>query len=272
MLARWPASTTTEHVITRYGRTAVTVAGPPDAPPLVLLHGGGATSTVWYATAAHLVGRYRIFAVERLGEAGLGAAERPIGSVADLVDWLGGVLRACGVERAPVVGHSYGAWLALRYAIDRPHRVSALALLDPTDCFGRLRSGYLRRSLPLLVAPTPDRARALVGWESTGVAIDPDWLDLYAAGTEVPHRLPPRPILPSDAELAGVAAPTMIMLAGMSRVHEARRVRLAVLHRMPDAAVAMIGHATHHSMPFQPAGEINTLLSGFLRRCVDQGD
>ncbi len=269
MLARWPASTTTEHVITRYGRTAVTVAGPPDAPPLVLLHGGGATSTVWYATAAHLVGRYRIFAVERLGEAGLGAAERPIGSVADLVDWLGGVLRACGVERAPVVGHSYGAWLALRYAIDRPHRVSALALLDPTDCFGRLRSGYLRRSLPLLVAPTPDRARALVGWESTGVAIDPDWLDLYAAGTEVPHRLPPRPILPSDAELAGVAAPTMIMLAGMSRVHDARRIRLAVLHRMPDAAVAMIGHATHHSMPFQPAGEINAVLSGFLSRSSD---
>ncbi len=202
MLARWPASTTTEHVITRYGRTAVTVAGPPDAPPLVLLHGGGATSTVWYATAAHLVGRYRIFAVERLGEAGLGAAERPIGSVADLVDWLGGVLRACGVERAPVVGHSYGAWLALRYAIDRPHRVSALALLDPTA----VRPAPIGLSSP--VAAVAGRAnagpaRALVGWESTGVAIDPDWLDLYAAGTAVPHRLPPRPILPSDASSPG---------------------------------------------------------------------
>lgn len=271
MLARWPASTTTEHVITRYGRTAVTVAGRPDAPPLVLLHGGGATSTVWYATAARLIDRYRIVAVDQLGDAGLSAAERPIGSAADLVDWLAGALRACGVERAPVIGHSYGAWLALRYAIERPHRVSALALLDPTDCFGRIRPGYRRRALPQLVAPTPDRARSLVGWESAGVAIDADWLDLYAAGTQVSHRLPPRPFQPSETELRGIAAPTMIMLAGMSRVHDARRIRLAVLHRMPAAAVAMIGHATHHSMPYQPAGEVNAVLSGFLRR-VDQVD
>ncbi len=272
MLARWPRPVTTDHVITRHGRTSVTVAGRPEAPPLVLLAGGGATSTVWFATAARLADRYRILAIDRPGDAGLSAAEAPLRTADDLVDWLAAVLTELGVRRAAVAGHSYGAWLALRYALAEPDRVAALALLDPTDCFGRPRSSYVARALPLLVAPTPDRARALIRWESAGVPLDSDWVDLYAAGSRVSRELPPRPTRPGPVALRRIDTPTMIMLAGMSRVNDARRTRLAVLDRMPQAEITVIGHATHHSMPYQPAGEINAVLSDFLRRYVDPAD
>lgn len=265
MLDRWPAATT-EHLDSRFGRTAVTVAGPADAPPLVLLHGAGATSTIWYALAGPLARRYRIFAVDRLGEAGLGGADLPIRTGGELVDWLTGVLDGCGVQRAAVAGHGSGGWLALRYALAAPDRVSALALLDPVDCFGRPRPGYRSRELALTLASNSGRARALVRWESAGVPVDEDWLELFAAGTGVPRQLPPRQQRPSTPELRAITAPVLIMLAGMSRVNDARRTRLAALRRMPAAEVAVIGHASHHSLPYQPAGEVAARLSGFLTR------
>lgn len=268
MLDRWPAATT-EHLDSRFGRTAVTVAGPPDARPLVLLHGAGATSTIWYALAGLLARRYRILAIDRLGDAGLGGADLPLRTGAELLEWLTRVLDGCGVDRAAVAGHGSGGWLALRYALAAPDRVSALALLDPVDCFGRPRAGYRSREWALALTGTPGRARALVRWESAGVPVDEDWLELFAAGTGVPRQLPPPQHRPTPAELRDLAAPTLIMLAGMSRVNDARRTRLAALRRLPRAEVAVIGHASHHSLPYQPAGEVTARLSGFLARAAD---
>jgi pimeloyl-ACP methyl ester carboxylesterase len=51
------------------------------------------------------------------------------------------VLDGLGVELPELVGHSYGAWIALTYALQRPARVGKLTLLDPTMCFARCCRG-----------------------------------------------------------------------------------------------------------------------------------
>ena len=68
-LARWPAGTETIDAPSRYGRTRVIACGPRGGAPLVLLSGGGATATAWFAVAAELAG-HRLYAVDRLGDAG----------------------------------------------------------------------------------------------------------------------------------------------------------------------------------------------------------
>ncbi|GGV36479.1 hypothetical protein GCM10010182_70780 [Actinomadura cremea] len=61
--------------------------GPADAPPLVLLHGGGTTAAVWYANVAELTRRHRLYAVDRIGEPGRSIrGERPPRTVPDLLD------------------------------------------------------------------------------------------------------------------------------------------------------------------------------------------
>jgi len=70
VLTRWPVSIEAVDVPSRYGTTHVQVCGPPEGTPLVLLHGGGATSTVWFANVEALTCTHRVFAVDQLGDAG----------------------------------------------------------------------------------------------------------------------------------------------------------------------------------------------------------
>lgn len=118
------------------------VCGPDDGTPVVLLHGGGATSTVWFANAEALAGTHRAFAPDAVGGPGRSVpAGVGVRSPADLMRWLDAVLDGLGLRRDALVGHSYGGWTALSYAVHATERVTRLVLLDPTDCFAGLRLG-----------------------------------------------------------------------------------------------------------------------------------
>jgi pimeloyl-ACP methyl ester carboxylesterase len=47
VLVDWPVSCEERDVRTEFGTTHVIVSGPESAPPLVLLHGAGATALMW---------------------------------------------------------------------------------------------------------------------------------------------------------------------------------------------------------------------------------
>ncbi|MFE2937966.1 alpha/beta fold hydrolase [Streptomyces sp. NPDC059255] len=93
-----------------------------------------------------------------------------------LTAWLDALLDGLGLARTHLCGHSYGAWLAARYALHAPQRVDRLALVDPTQVFAGFRPGYLLRALPTLIRPSEARARAFVAWETAGTHPDETWL------------------------------------------------------------------------------------------------
>ncbi|WP_186785733.1 hypothetical protein [Streptomyces misionensis] len=51
VLAKWPADREAQSIPTPHGTARVNACGPREAPPLLLLPGGGATSVSWYAQA-----------------------------------------------------------------------------------------------------------------------------------------------------------------------------------------------------------------------------
>ena len=51
-LGLWPVPHTSSFVTTPYGQTQVITCGHENAFPLVLLHGGYASSTMWFANIA----------------------------------------------------------------------------------------------------------------------------------------------------------------------------------------------------------------------------
>jgi pimeloyl-ACP methyl ester carboxylesterase len=104
--------------------------GEPREAPVVMLHGlftGSAAS--WYFTAAPALSRRHH--VRLIDWRGHGLSERtPSGydSAAMAAD-----LAALTAELPPfaVVGHSYGAVVAVRFALAQPGRVTRIALIDP---------------------------------------------------------------------------------------------------------------------------------------------
>ncbi|MER6620783.1 alpha/beta hydrolase [Streptomyces sp. NPDC000931] len=260
--ARWPESTEERDVATPYGRTRVHVHGPADGSPLVLLPGGSATGLVWFANAPALGGRYRIHAVDLLGDAG--RTERrgtPLKNADDLTAWLDALLDGLGLARTHLCGHSYGAWTAVRYALHAPQRVDRLALVDPTQVFAGFRPGYLLRALPTLIRPSRDRTRAFLAWETADTHPDETWQRLYALAATVPGRklvVGPRP------RAAGLRMPVLVLLAGRGRAHDAAKVADRARRTLPQGEVVLLPGATHHSLPLTEPEELNDRLMDFL--------
>ena len=267
MLGRWPGPVERLDVPSRFGVTRVNAIGPADAPPLVLLHGGGTTSTVWYANVGALSRTYRVYAIDAIGDRGRTVySGEPIGTLADLMAWVDSCLTGLGLTRARLCGHSYGAWILLRYALTKPHRVQRLALLDPTQCFSRQRLSYLLRALPLLMLPGPKTKRRFFSWE-TGGTMDSGFLDFMCLPMVV--DAPPGatfiwPRRPADNEFVELTAPTLVLAAERGRQNNLTKLTATARRLVPGVTVPTVAGATHHSMPMAPAEQINQLLLDFL--------
>ena len=88
------------------------------------------TSVCW-APYAQKLSRRDVYAVDIMGDAGRSEPLAWIACAADMAVWLDETLAGLGVERAHLVGHSLGGFVALSTAAYRPDRVSSLVLLDP---------------------------------------------------------------------------------------------------------------------------------------------
>ncbi|HBX56894.1 alpha/beta fold hydrolase [Pseudomonas sp. UBA2684] len=101
-------------------------------PGVVCLHANASTSSQWRPLMAALADRFHVLAADSLGAGQSPAwpAERRV-SLHDEVALLEPVFARAGAPFV-LVGHSYGAAVALLAALAQPQRVRALALYEPT--------------------------------------------------------------------------------------------------------------------------------------------
>ncbi|HET7903776.1 MAG TPA: alpha/beta hydrolase [Candidatus Eisenbacteria bacterium] len=97
-------------------------------PTIVLLHGLGANRHVWSLVAPQLARTRRVVLVELPGH-GESPPLRTV-SVKEAARAVDRVLEARRVERALLVGHSYGGWVALEEALAKPKRAAGVVVLD----------------------------------------------------------------------------------------------------------------------------------------------
>ena len=145
------------HVLLSSGLTLrVAEAGAADAPPVVLLHGWGASIYMWRDWFAPLAAAgFRAIAVDLPGH---GLSTKPDAPSAYSVDGQVAMLRELLVSErlsgARLVAQSMGASIALELAMREPAIVGPLALVNPSS-FGRVHAVALAKLVsPLLVDAT----------------------------------------------------------------------------------------------------------------------
>jgi pimeloyl-ACP methyl ester carboxylesterase len=159
-----------------------------------------------------------------------------------------------------VCGHSYGAWIALTYAIAHPERVEQLTLLDPTDCYLGLRAPYVLRALPSLLRPSRKRTESFLRWETQGLSLDPQVLELAGLAAEQPSTPFVRTKRPTDNQLRDLAP--LVFVAGRSKSHDPAQLTRRITTLSPRATVVQLETATHHSLPSLHADEVVPHLVG----------
>jgi 3-oxoadipate enol-lactonase len=232
-------------------------------PAVLFIHGGLGDLRLWEPQARALSDRFRCI---RFDLRFYGRSESPGVAFSQVEDAVG-VLDALGVERAALVGLSFGGGLALDVALTHPDRVWAVAHVAggvsglPVDAYtkeqeaayeGAVESGDLETAMSIDLAV----------WAPLGV--DEAIRDLWRATPDaigVPEGASPAAPPDTHERLAEIAAPTLVVVAA----HDPpglRETDARVARTVPGARLVEID--SDHYLTLREPEQVTDLLRGFL--------
>jgi pimeloyl-ACP methyl ester carboxylesterase len=243
-----------------------------EGPPVVLLHGWPQDGGMWAPVIDALARSHRVLAPDLRG---FGHSGSPPGDyskralAADVVD----LLDAEGIERATVIGHDWGGWLAWLLALEHGERVTRFVSLDTPPPSGiRASPGQLPQTLVYgsyqLALATPvvglrfarsERAMRAVFAAASARGLSRERIEAYVASTTR-----------EDNARAAVALYRTFLLDELPGV-----VRGTYAHGSPDAPglVVMGGESPVAKMAGIPRGDRNLeveVLPGVGHFMVDE--
>jgi pimeloyl-ACP methyl ester carboxylesterase len=181
-------------------RVHLAEAGPPDAPPALLLHGWPQHWFMWRRLLAALRGEHRLVAPDLRGFGWTEAPGQGYDAETFAADQVA-LLDALGIERAHVVGHDWGGWTAMLLGILHPERVDRMVVLNAPHPWPRLSARVALeswRSWYTWVIATPGLgrwvleqrwiARAILRRGNVGSGFDEEEIELYADSFRQPAR------------------------------------------------------------------------------------
>lgn len=272
-LSEMPPPTRTLNLETSFGMVRAYEWEGPDTstPPVLLLPGRGSGVPMWSENLPELQKYRTVYAFDAIGDAGLSTQSAPITSDADQAEWINDALNELEVERAHVVGHSFGSTLAVALALHFPERVATLSLLEPAFVLGWPPISTLFWSIPASLGFLPQ------GWRNAAVARvagedlrnmnpkDPVTQMITLGGTNYSVELPtPRPL--SDTQLGQLTMPVYVALAETSPITNGAAA-IPQAQKIPDVT-ARVWSGTSHSLPMQVTEPLTKELAMFW----DSGD
>lgn len=250
--------------------------GDPGGLPVMLLHG---ITDSWHSFDPVLPHLPRSLHVVALTQRGHGDSDKPPSGYLprDFAADVAAAADVLGFERVLVVGHSMGATVAMRFAIDCPRRCLGLVL---GGAFARYQDNPDTVSFwhdaiePLLDPIDPALAREFqLGTLAT--AVEPAFLDLVVGESlKAPARVWRDAFagLMADGiadELTRIRAPSRLLRGGLDALATDRDQR-ALLAAIPGATLetyAAAGHALHWEEPRRFAAD----LAAFAARLAAVG-
>ena len=235
-------------------------------PPILLLHGFGGDYSSWMFNQAPLAENRRVIALDLPGHGGSGK-DVGDGSVAALSGVVEDAIRALGLTRLHLVGHSLGGTIAMAIAAKRPAETASLTLIASVGLGPEIDGGFIaaftaaeRRKEMVTVAETLFADRKLVTRKLVEDMLRMKRIDgVSEAMRRIAAREFPggRQTHVGGASLAGLRAPLLAIWGGKDRVIPAAHARAlsgARVELLPEA-----GHMVHA----EAYVEVNRLIAEF---------
>jgi 2-hydroxy-6-oxonona-2,4-dienedioate hydrolase/4,5:9,10-diseco-3-hydroxy-5,9,17-trioxoandrosta-1(10),2-diene-4-oate hydrolase len=278
------ADTMTQRVVRVNGKD-IFVADTGTGPPVVLLHGGGpgASGVSNYSRNIEpLAQRFRVIVPDMPGYGrsakGVDGSD-PFGYLADHIR---GMLDVLGIDRAHLVGNSYGGSCALRLALDTPHRVDKLVLMGPGG-IGTTR-GLPTEGLKSLLAyyggdgPSIDKLRTFIRTYLVhdGDAVPESLIESRYRASIDPEVIANPPLqrpaglrtlwrmdFTRDRRLSDLSTPALVIWGRDDKVNKPSGAAM-LGDRMPNADVLITAN-TGHWVQWERADFFNAVTTAFLK-------
>ena len=250
-------------------------SGPREAPPIILLHGFGASLHTWEPWARLLSDHYRIIRFDLPGS-GLSPPD-PTGDYSDerSMQLLAALMDRLGIARTTLVGNSMGGRIAWSFAARHPERVERLVLISP-DGFASPGFEYLKKTqvpvsvkLMRYILPKPllrmSLAPAYADPHFLTDALTDRYYDLMlapGARTAMIERM--QQVVLSDPRpwLARITAPTLLLWGEQDHMIPFANAA-DYLKAIPHAtlvALPGVGHLPQEEAPERSAAALRTFL------------
>lgn len=256
------------------GQTHVLVAGPTDGPPLVCLHGALATSAHLLPELGALVERYRIYAIDVMGQSVMSADRRLDVRDDSYGTWLKAVCTGLGLSKVTLFGVSWGGFVALRTARVAPEIIEALILLVPAGVVaGSAWTGFVKMGWPMLtyrLAPSEKRLRRVFdGLFSTYDERWEKWFGDALRCYRFDMRVPP---LAKPEDFAGYTGPVLVLGADDDVSFPGQALVTRAKELFPHAEVELL-EGCKHSPPTSDEFRARTAkrVDGFLTAALGLG-
>jgi 3-oxoadipate enol-lactonase len=234
-----------------------------EGPAVLFVHGGLGDLRLWEPQARVLSARFRCIRYDlRLWGR---STSQPV--TFDFVDDAIGVLDALDVDRAAIVGLSFGGGLALDVALAHPDRVWALVHVAagvsgmPVDAYGDEQGAAYDRAESEGDLDTM-MAIDLAAWAPLGA--DDEIRALWRATPDalgVPDGVEPLPRPPAHERLEEIAVPTLVIVPTHDPPAQ-REVGATVARRVPGAQLVEID--SDHYLTLREPARVTAAIGDFL--------
>lgn len=244
-----------QKVHTSWGETNVIVAGPENAPVVVLLHGWGVNAISWIPQINDLAKTFRVYVPDAIGQPGRSAPVFAVPHRNDYPRWLAQVFDGLNIKKASLVGISFGGWLAAKFAALYAGRVNKVVLMVPAG-FTLASPGFVARGLIGAATASPKAATKLIRWLSApGWQVPLDVVEQFYAMLKYWRSLPisSAPNNISTKELRHIVAPVLLIEGLHDNVFNpqavVKRAREVLPNLVAVETVSQAGHLVSYEQP-----------------------
>jgi pimeloyl-ACP methyl ester carboxylesterase len=250
--------------------------------PLVLISGLGYPLWQWHKMVPTLAKHFKVITFDNRG---VGQTDKPAGPYTAqlLAADTGGLLDALDIEKAVIMGHSMGGYIAQAMALDFPERVSKLILCS-TNFGGPRHVPVSAEALAVLTDTTTDpltrftnglKVSTAPGWADANPEFVKEWIewrvanpmDLAAYQAQLAIGLA---LMSEQAafenKLANISAPTLILFGAHDKVVPPENAEL-LAKQIRGSQIAIIPDAGHF-FPIEAPEAASQIVIDFAKQEV----
>ncbi len=248
-------------VATSFGETRGLIAGPPDAPPLVVLHGALASSAHVLPQLGPLVESRRIIVVDVIGQSPFSADRRLDMDDDSYARWFWEVVGGLNLDAFDLLAVSWGGFVGVKAALANPDRIRKLVLVVPAGIVnGPAWKGFTKMGWPMMkFIKSPSEKNLQRVLEPLFTTRDAEWEQFFGQAIRdyrLDMRIPP---LWKPSQTSSFTKPVLVFGADQDLSFPGNKLTQRARELFPQAETVLLENCKH-CPPF--TDEFRAMLAG----------
>ena len=253
------------YVETSFGRTHLIETGSLQGEPLIVFHGGNATSAFNLLACDFLFDDFHIYAVDIIGHPGK-SAERSLSAFNyDYGKWTGEVISALGYESMSLFGGSFGGGVIAKTMCEVPDRIKRVVMYIPSGIKNAFQLKNAQMMFPMIMYWITGKQNWLKK-TMIPMALSEDNIpdDLYQTAKLSIDHIKVKTAMPtnvSSARMKKCKAPTLVMAAEKDCLFPAKGIIKRSKQIIPNCETYLLKDRGHvHDLTFDEKKMITDFL------------